>query len=125
MIDVVFLDLSRAFEIVNRKILIKKLEGFGIKKTAINWFKSYLEGRTQRVKFNEVLSSPIEVNVGVPQGSVLGPLLFLLYIYDLNETIGDKCKIRLFTDDAVIYTEGYSSYEINDQLNVQMKKIEE
>jgi hypothetical protein len=125
IIGVVFLDLRRAFEVVDREILIRKLQWYGIKGAVLNWFKSYLRNRSQRVKFNGVLSTPINVDLGVPQGSVLGPLLFLLYINDIIEAINDKCAIRLFADDALIYTTGYSSIEINNNLNEQMVKVEE
>jgi len=124
IVGVIFLDLKRAFEVVDREILIKKLVGFGIKETVLEWFKSYLVNQTQRVKFNGILSSPIGVELGVPQGSVLGPLLFLLYINDIVEVINDKCAIRLFADDALIYTMGHSSQEISDNLNEQMLKVE-
>jgi hypothetical protein len=120
-----FLDLRRAFEVVDREILIKKLQWYGIKGAVLNWFKSYLQNRSQRVKFSGVLSTPVNVDLGVPQGSVLGPLLFLLYINDIIEAINDKCAIRLFADDALIYTTGYSSIEINNNLNEQMVKVEE
>jgi len=102
MIRVVFLDLRRAFELVDRNILLKKLEWYGIKGVVLSWFKSYLENRTQRVKFNGMLSDPIAVRLRVPQGSVLGPL-FLLYINDLVKVICDNCEIKLFADDALIY----------------------
>lgn len=124
MIGVIFLDLKRAFEVVDREILIRKLEGFGLKGTVLSWFKSYLENRTQRVKFNGKLSNAIRVELGVPQGSVLGPLLFLMYINDIVQSINDECEIRLFADDALIYTTGYASEEISDRLNEQIKKIE-
>jgi len=124
MIGVVFLDLRRAFELVDRDILLKKMEWYGIKGVVLSWFKSYLENRSQRVKLNGILSDPIAVNLGVPQGSVLGPLLFLLYINDLTKTVCGKCVIRLFADDALIYTTGYASQEINDNINEQMRRIE-
>lgn len=125
IIGVVFLDLKRAFEVVDRKILIKKLQWYGINGAVLNWFKSYLENRSQRVKFNGILSAAINVDLGVPQGSVLGPLLFLIYINDIVEVVGDNCEIRLFADDAIIYTTGYSCVEINNKLHKQMEKIDE
>ncbi|KMQ91291.1 rna-directed dna polymerase from mobile element jockey-like protein [Lasius niger] len=67
MIGVVFLDLRKAFEVVDRSILLKKLEGYGLKETVLKWFNSYLDNRTQRVKFNGKISDPIDVELGVPQ----------------------------------------------------------
>lgn len=101
------------------------MESYGIAGVVLSWFKSYLANRTQRVKLNGNLSEPITVKLGVPQGSVLGPLLFLLYINDLTRVVCRNCEIRLFADDALIYTVGHSSQEINNNLNMQMNKIEE
>jgi len=125
MIGVVFLDLKRAFEVVDRSILIRKLQRCGLRAAVLEWFKCYLENRSQRVKFNGVLSEPIDVNFGVPQGSVLGPLLFLLYINDITEVITADCSIRLFADDALIYATRSSRQEINDKLNEQMIRVDD
>lgn len=124
MVGVAFIDLKRAFEVVNRDILLRKLERYGLKGIVIKWFMSYLNNRTQRVKFNGILSDPINVKVGVPQGSVLGPLLFLFYINDIINELNEKCEIRLFADDMLIYTTGYSTVEISNNLNEQLGSVE-
>ena len=105
----VFLDFAKAFDTVDHKILIKKLDYYGIRGTAQEWFKSYLSDRTQRVSISGQLSKDLTINYGVPQGSVLGPLLFLLYINDIP--ISSKfLNFHLFADDTSIF---YADKDVN------------
>ena len=74
-----FLDLRRAFETISRKLLLQKLQAMGVRGNEIKWFQSFLSGRTQTTKIGSTLSIPIASEMGVPQGTVIGPLLFILY----------------------------------------------
>ena len=100
--DIVYTDFSKAFDTVSHEYLILKLKSFGISGNLLNWFKSYLSGRKQRVVLDGVKSSWINVTSGVPQGSILGPLLFLIYINDLPDVLRFGTPL-LFADDAKIF----------------------
>lgn len=100
--DVGYFDFSKAFDQLNHRILTIKLARYGFSSNYLNWIKQYLTGRTQYVSFNGQLSSSINVSSGVPQGSHLGPLLFVLFINDLPNAI-KYSDILLFADDAKIY----------------------
>ena len=100
----VFVDFQKAFDTVNHKILLRKLQHYGIRGLALNWFSSYLDKRMQYVSIGNNASTTEYIKHGVPQGSVLGPLLFLIYINDLNTCI-KHCITRHFADDTnLIYT---------------------
>ncbi|MCG8046380.1 MAG: hypothetical protein JAY66_11960 [Candidatus Thiodiazotropha taylori] len=99
--DLVLLDFSKAFDKVNHLKLLYKLSNFGITGNTLKWIESFLIGRTQTVVLDGESSNEVPVTSGVPQGSVLGPLLFLLYINDLPDNI--QSQVRLFADDTAVY----------------------
>ena len=100
-VDVIYLDFQKAFDKVPHQRLLEKVKSMGIDGEVFEWIKSWLLGRLQRVVLNGKSSDWIEVNSGVPQGSVLGPLLFLIYINDIDEWV--TCKLLKFADDTKLF----------------------
>lgn len=124
MVGVIFMDLKRAFETVDRDLLLEKLYQYGIRGNVLEWFTSYLSNRTQRVRFNDKWSKVINTDYGVPQGSVLGPLLFTLYINDIVDICPEECVIKMFADDTLIYVTGEGSEELELKMNEALKIVE-
>ena len=112
----VYLDLKKAFDTVNHKILLSKLNHYGIRGIANDWFKSFLANRTQYTNINGSNSNPEKVMYGVPQGSVLGPLLFIIFINDLNVSIKSS-KVHHFADDTNLLLINKSLKQINKLIN--------
>ncbi len=119
---VVLLDLKKAFDTVDHNVLLKKLSKYGIGDRAVSWFASYLKGRVQYTKVNGCLSKGRLIRCGVPQGSILGPMLFLLYVNDLAEYLGG-CKTSLFADDTTVYCSSNSLVEIVLSLRLEASNI--
>lgn len=119
---VVFLDLKKAFDTVDHKILINKLECYGIKNSALRWFTSYLSNRRQVCKIGSSVSESKLITTGVPQGSNLGPLLFLLYINDLPNCLESSAP-ALFADDTNLSVSGTTTSEIEDKLEMDLNNV--
>ena len=116
----IFIDLEKAFDTVDHQIMLAKLNHYGIRGISNDWFKSYLSNRNQYVSINGFDSGLTTINCGVPQGSVLGPLLFLLYINDPNQAI-KFCKV--FADDTNLLYLSNSNKKLNKLVNAELKYL--
>ena len=120
----VFIDLTKAFDTVNHSILLSKLCSLGVlnDSPAYNWFESYLSNRCQVTVCNGTKSCPETVQIGVPQGSILGPLLFTLYINDLPDYL-EHCDVTLYADDTVLFISDKSLHNIKSYMNSDLEKL--
>ena len=113
----VFIDLKKAFDTVDHDILLKKMQKYGVSGNELAWFTSYLQDRRQLCKVNGVSSRIEEIHCGLPQGSCLGPLLFIVYINDLPFCL-ESCQVTMYADDTSI---SFTAKSVND-LNVTLNK---
>jgi len=118
----IYLDLRKAFDTVNHSCLLHKLQLHGVHNTELHWFEDYLFNRTQYVIYDDVISSRQHIECGVPQGSILGPLLFILLVNDLHHTL-QKSNLLMYADDTVVYYSSRSSEEVAIVLNTEIQKI--
>ena len=117
----IFLDLAKAFDTVDHNILLLKMEKYGIRGQALSLIKSYLENRKHSVKLNNIKSSLLTLNTGVPQGSVLGPLLFLLFINDIPSCT--NFNVKLYADDTFLSLDAKNYKDLQKNVNEEMKCI--
>jgi len=121
----VFLDLQKAFDMVQHDVLIiGKLKYYGIRGVANKWLQSYLQNRSQFVKIDSFKSSLKPITCGVPQGSILGPLLFLIYVNDIWRA-APETSVKLFADDTNLFFAGKNLQELSEKTNNELNKLVE
>ena len=118
----IFIDLSRAFDTLNHNILLKKLEHYGIRGIALQWFCNYLSNRKQYVYINGTSSYLRDINCGIPQGSILAPLLFVLYLNDITHC-SDLLKFILFADDTNLFHSSKHLSQLTTSVNCELCKL--
>ena len=120
VVGVMAFDLSAAFDTLSHSIILSKLESAGISGMQLKWFQSYLDGRSQRVLWNDTLSKPNPLDRGVPQGSILGPILFLVMIHDmprnlLSDTSSSSSRVIGYADDTTVYIKARNIEELKSK----------
>ena len=118
----IFLDFAKALDTVNHKIMLKKLEYYGVRRLPLIWFQSYLHNRQQCIKINQSTSNSKTITCGVPQGSILGPLLFIIYIIDIF-LAAPKVSLHLFADDTCIFHSNKNYKKLEDEINTSLDNI--
>ena len=118
----VMIDFKKAFDTVNHQILIKKLECYGIRATQLKWFSSYLSNRRCFVEIDKIRSNIEYMNIGVPQGSILGPILFLFYVNDIS-SVSSNFSTTLFADDTTISISNPSFNSLINNSNFELNKL--
>ena len=117
-----FVDLSKAFDTLNHNLLVSKLKHIGIRGCALNWFISYMSNREQYVCYKSSLSEKLKITCGVPQGSILGPLLFLVYVNDIGQAL-DKSYNILFADDTTLLLKNTDLKILMQETNTEINKL--
>ena len=119
---IIFLDFAKAFATVNHEILLAKFQYYGIRGTTLKWFESFVHSRQQFVKLNQDISDQKTISCGVPQGSILGPLLFLIYVNDIYLS-ALEISFHLFADDTCLFYTNKSYSKLENILNCSVGNI--
>ena len=122
VIGIVTLDLEKAFDLISYDILLKKLEYYGFDQNVLCWLKDYFNGREQCTSVNGKMSSTRKVKSGVPQGSILGPLLFIITLNDLHKSV-NNCSLSLYADDTCMYFAAKDRKTLEKNINDDLKSI--
>ena len=123
-VGALFLDFSRAFDVIDHSILIYKLKNYGFRGVCSKLIKSYLSNRLQFVYVNGIKSDLLDVNLGVPQGSILGPLFFILYVNDHPSSLVSSSSI-MYADDTTLLINDYNLPSLINKLEFELKNISE
>ena len=118
----VFIDLTKAFDTISHSKLLGKLPQYGITGVELDWFKDYLFKRATCISYNNHVSQECHLRTGVPQGSIIGPLLFLISFNDIVDVI-NQSRIVKYADDVVLYAEGKTTESINSKLTSDMANV--
>ena len=119
--EMILIDLQKAFDTIDHEILFKKMIYLRFSNQTISWYKSYLSNRTFKVSVNKALSDPGDLTCGVPQGSILGPLIFLLYVNDMPNSV--VCDLYLYADDSCLVFQHKEVKEIETRLNEDFSNL--
>ena len=122
LVGTIFIDLSKAFDTLSHGKLLTKLESYGVKSVELEWFTDYLFNRSQQVQYKNSLSNEEKITCGVPQGSILGPLLFIVFFNDFLSCLKHSDVIK-YADDTVIYVAGKDIFIIESRLSADMQAI--
>lgn len=122
VVGAVFLDFKKAFDTVNHNVLLSKLSRFNFSTNTLTWMESYLNLRKQCTRINDACSPFLDCNIGVPQGSILGPILFSLYINDLP-TVCPEVQVQMYADDTVVYTYAKTKEQAAIKLTAALNKV--
>ena len=122
LVGAIFIDLSKAFDTLSHSILISKMQSYGIRGAALQWFTDYLFDRSLMCEVDGQRSEPQSLTCGVPQGSILGPILFLIYFNDFDSCLKHS-KVIKFADDTVVYLSRKTQVDIEQDLNIDLQKI--